>query len=374
MTPHGDLHREDGDEVPDGQTCEGRVPRLKVFGALVLVQIIFGVHYFASKLVLEMMPPRAWAAIRILGGAGLLALYNLLFLRRLPNSRGDVGRLALYAVLGVVLNQVLFVEGLSRTSPSHSAIINSVIPVATLAFAILLGRERRTARRLAAIVVACASVLLLLRIENFRFEETWVRGDLLTLGNACSFSVFLVLSRNLLRRTHPLAATSWLLGFGAVGITALGASPLAEVSFAALPGRFWWLAAYIIVFATALAYFLNYYALQHVESSMVALFIYLQAPIATMLSFLHQGETPTLRFLVAAAGIFAGIYLAVSGDAQGREAKPGGGSASSIAAAGATRASAREAAEAAGGAKATGCAVAKAAGGAAAKAAERERP
>jgi len=309
------------DEVPDGQTCEGRVPRLKVYGALVLVQIIFGVHYFASKLVLEMMPPRAWAAIRILGGAGLLALYNLLFLRRLPNSRGDVGRLALYAVLGVVLNQVLFVEGLSRTSPSHSAIINSVIPVATLAFAILLGRERRTARRLAAIVVACASVLLLLRIENFRFEETWVRGDLLTLGNACSFSVFLVLSRNLLRRTHPLAATSWLLGFGAVGITMIGAQPLAQVSFAALPGSFWWLAAYIIVCATALAYFLNYYALQYVESSMVALFIYLQAPIAATLSFLHKGEAPTLRFLLAGAGIFAGIYLAVSGGGEDRLGK-----------------------------------------------------
>lgn len=294
------------------------MPRLKVYGALVLVQIIFGVHYFASKLVLEMMPPRAWAAIRILGGAGLLALYNLLFLRRLPQHRGDVGRLALYAVLGVVLNQVLFVEGLSRTSPSHSAIINSVIPVATLGFAILLGRERRTARRLAAIAVACTSVLVLLRIENFRFEETWVRGDLLTLGNACSFSVFLVLSRNLLRRTHPLAATSWLLGFGAVGITLIGAEPLARVSFASLPGSFWWLAAYIIVCATALAYFLNYYALQYVESSMVALFIYLQAPIATTLAFLHRGEAPTLRFLVAAAGIFVGIYLAVSGGGEDR--------------------------------------------------------
>ena len=34
---------------------------------------------------------------------------------------------ALYALFGIVINQVLFAEGLARTTPSHSAIINSLI-------------------------------------------------------------------------------------------------------------------------------------------------------------------------------------------------------------------------------------------------------
>lgn len=296
------------------------MPRLRVFGALVLVQVLFGVHYFVAKLALAMMAPRAWAAIRIVGAAALLASYNLLFLRRHPQSRSDVARLALYALLGVTFNQVLFVEGLSRTTPAHSAVINSMIPVATLGFALLLGQERRTPRRLASIGVACAGVLVLLRIESFRFDDAWVLGDLLTLANASSFSLFLVLSRDTLRRMHPLAATSWLLGLGAVGIVVLGAEPLQQVRFAALPSTFWWLAVYAIVGATALAYFLNSYALQHVDSSMVALFIYLQTPIAAALSYAYLGEEPTPRFLVASAGIFAGIYLAVSDGAVRRRA------------------------------------------------------
>lgn len=292
------------------------MPQLKVFVALVLVQIFFGVHYFVAKIVLTMMPARAWASLRIVGAATLLVLYNLLFLRRGPATRADLGRLALFALLGVVINQVLFAEGLSRTTPAHSAIINSTIPVLTLGFAILLGREKTTSRRIASIVVAFASVLLLLQVESFQVREEWVLGDLLTLANATSFSLFLVLSREFLRRTHPLAATSWLLGLGALGIVAVGAPQLQEVSFPALPGRFWLLSAYVIVFPTALAYFLNYYALRHVESSMVALFIYLQAPIAALLSYAYFGERPTGRFFIAAAGIFLGVFLAVANGGQ----------------------------------------------------------
>jgi drug/metabolite transporter (DMT)-like permease len=286
------------------------VTKLKVYGALVLVQAIFGVHYLVAKLLLEMLPPRAWAAVRILGGSALLLLYNLLFLRQLPASLADAGRLALYALFGVVLNQILFVEGLSRTTPSHSALINSLIPVATLGFAILLGQERATPRRLLALLAAFASVLFLLRVERFRIDDRLVVGDLLTLGNAGSFSLFLVLSRGYLRRAQPLAATSWLLAFGAAGILALGAGPLARVDFGALPAAFWWLAGYAIAGATALAYFLNFYALRHVESSLVALFIYLQVPIAAALSALFLGEPPTPRLLVAGAGVFLGLFLA----------------------------------------------------------------
>ena len=284
--------------------------RGRVYAALVAVQVIFGVHYFAAKLVLAMMPPRAWAAIRITGAAALLMGYNLLFPRRHPRA-ADLGRIALYALFGVVINQILFVEGLSRTTPSHSAVINSLIPVFTLGFALLLGQERPTRARWASIAVSFASVLVLLRVESFRPSDELVLGDLLTLANAGSFSLFLVLSRGFLRRSDPLAATAWLLCFGAAGILAVGAGPLARLSLGSLPARFWWLAGYSILFATVVAYFLNYYALRHTDSSLVALFIYMQPPIATGLSMLFLGERPTPRFWIATAGIFSGVYLAV---------------------------------------------------------------
>ena len=287
--------------------------RAKIYVALVMVQVFFGIHYFVTKLLLESISPRAWAAIRIVGAAALLMAWNVFVLRGRRPSWRQFGTLAVFALFGVILNQILFVEGLSRTTPSHSAIINSLIPVLTLSFALLLRREQWTQRRLLSILVSFSSVLVLLRVDDLRFAEPWVIGDLLTLANATSFSFFLVISKPYLERNDALVTTAWLLCLGAVGITLVAGGPLQQVQLTHLGLRFWLLAAYAIVFATVLAYLINSYALQKVDSSMVALFIYLQAPIATFLSVSFLGEPLTWRCVLAAAGIFAGVFFAVSG-------------------------------------------------------------
>lgn len=285
--------------------------RPRVGAALLAVQIFFGVHYFTAKLALGMVPPRAWASIRIAGAAVVMLAWQVVIRRRGNPARRDLPRLALYAFFGIVLNQILFAEGLARTTPSHSAILNSLIPVMTLGFALLARHEGVTRLQVLALTVSLASVLVLLRVENFRLEEQWVAGDLLTLANGASFSLYLVISRNAMRRLDPIGAITWILGFGAVGILAFGAPVLLRVDYAAVPLRFWALAAYAILFATVLAYALNAYALAHTDSSMVALFIYLQPPIATALSMVFLHERPDTRFWLAAAGVFTGVGLAV---------------------------------------------------------------
>ena len=87
-----------------------------VHGSLVLIQVIFGLHYFAAKIVLSEIPPALWALMRVAAAALLLALVARLAGRDLPRSGAVLGRLALYAIFGVVINQLCFVEGLSRTT------------------------------------------------------------------------------------------------------------------------------------------------------------------------------------------------------------------------------------------------------------------
>jgi drug/metabolite transporter (DMT)-like permease len=165
-------------------------------------------------------------------------------------------------------------------------------------------------------------VLVLLRVESFRLDDRLVVGDLLTLANGASFSLYLVMSRRAMRRMDPLGATAVILGFGALGVSAVGAPALAHVPVATLPVRFWMLMGYAVVFATVVCYALNAYALSHTDSSMVALFIYLQPPIATALSMSFLGERPDLRFWIAAAGVFVGVGLAIRAHATERASRP----------------------------------------------------
>jgi len=73
-------------------------PRAPVYGALVLVQVFFGLHYLASKVLLREIPPALWALMRVASAAMLLLVIVRLLGRRLPRSGKVLGRLALYSV------------------------------------------------------------------------------------------------------------------------------------------------------------------------------------------------------------------------------------------------------------------------------------
>jgi drug/metabolite transporter (DMT)-like permease len=136
--------------------------RAAVLTALVLVQVFFGVHYLAAKRVMAEMSPLVYASLRAAGGAALVLCAALALKRTFP-SRGDAGRLALYAILGVVINQICFVEGLYRTTTIHSALLNTAIPVMTLLAAVALRRERMNGLKAISVGLALAGALLILQ-------------------------------------------------------------------------------------------------------------------------------------------------------------------------------------------------------------------
>lgn len=283
-------------------------PAPRVIGVLLLVQLFFGLHYVAGKVLLESIDPAAWALVRVVAAAALL---QLLILRR-PAKRPDRKEwllLATFSLFGVVVNQVLFVEGLSRTTPAHSALIMTTIPLLTILFAVLLRKESLSWPRAAGLVLALAGVWILLRADRFRVEGDLLFGDLLTLGNAASFSLFLVLSREYLIKHDPLVAITRVFTLGSIGVAIYGLLPLSRVVPSELPPEAWWLAIFIVIFPTVGAYFLNYWALSRVSSSLVALFIYLQPLVATTMQWALGKGVPGPRFYFAALLVFAGVAL-----------------------------------------------------------------
>jgi drug/metabolite transporter (DMT)-like permease len=288
--------------------------RTAVASALVAVQLCFALHYVAARYIMDYIPPRAWATIRIVAASALLMAFVLITRRRrLPTAPRDLAAIAFFSLFGVVINQICFVEGLSRSNTAHSSIINTAIPVATLLMAILMGRERPTARKLSGIALSLTGVLWLVLHGGATFGGALVVGDLLNMTNALSYSFFLVISRPLLQRHSSLAVTAELLLFGAVGISLAGIGQLRTVSFGAVPAPVWWTALFVVLFATVAAYILNAYALKRVDSSSVALFIYLQPVIAIAVAWALRGERVGLDSLISGALVFIGVAVGLTG-------------------------------------------------------------
>src|ERR1700755_3658103 len=83
--------------------------------ALIAVQLLFGSFPVVGKFALQTFPPLGIVAFRITGAALLLLLLQKMSGTLALERRSDYGRLAFYAVIGVLMNQVFYVTGLSLT-------------------------------------------------------------------------------------------------------------------------------------------------------------------------------------------------------------------------------------------------------------------
>ncbi len=279
--------------------------------ALVGAQIGFALYPIFGKIALATIGPLPFAAFRVVAAAALLAL-----LRRLSGAERvapqDRKRILLYALLGISFNQVFYILGLSLTTAINATILNSMIPVYTLAAAALLKHERLTPRAVLALLVAGAGALLLLRTERFDWGSNAFRGDLLLIANGISYAFYLVLSRPILARYRVLTVVSAIFAYGTLPILIAAAPALAAFDPSRVTTAGWASVAAIIVFSTVLPYFWNSWALARMHASRVAFYAFLQPLISTVLAVETLGERLTLRTAAASLLILSGLGVSLS--------------------------------------------------------------
>jgi len=286
---------------------------------LFFIQFLFATMPVAGKRVLEEFEPLATMGLRVTFAALIFVTFaaarGLFFV---PAPR-DLARLALYSLFGIMLNQTLFLEGLSRTTAANAAILMTTIPVFTILVARLLGRERIGRRRGIGLAIALSGALLVTGVERFSLQSSYALGNLLILLNCLCYGTYLVLSRDILVRMNAVNVVAWLLIFGAIGVQPLTLGPaLAQLRAGGDAGT--WLAlAWIVLGGTLLAYFLNAWALRRVPASVVGAYTNLQPVLAVLLAVLLLGEAPSARTLLAGALILFGVLLV---GRPAREAKP----------------------------------------------------
>lgn len=282
----------------------------RTLGALLLTQVLFGLLPAASKVVFGALDPMAIAAWRALGGLATLILLVRIFA---PHERVDWQRdgklLAGLGLLGVVLNQGLFLVGLQFTTTVNATLVITSVPVFTYAIAVLMGRETLGPRRAVGILLALSGVFVLIGLSGYKGGWLQALGDLLVALNCLSFSFYLVLSKPLVSRMHPLLVTQWAFFFASLVLVPVGLMRgLIPDTLSMDRAQVAWL-LFILLGPTAGTYALNATALRRVPASTVAVFIYLQPTFATMAAVWLLDETLTWRVLPAAVLIFTGVGI-----------------------------------------------------------------
>ena len=215
--------------------------KLKGHAALWVANLVWGLNAPIGKSVLwsEHNPggvsPFALSVYRMLG-ACLLFWSVSLFLPRERVARRDIVLLLFASVFGIQLNQMLFLWGLSLTSPIDSSIIATVVPVLTMVLATLFLREPITWLKAGGVFLGCAGALPLILVSRHGTGHTSsVKGDVLCLVSAVSYATYLTAFRNVIVKYSPVTTMKWMFLFAAVVAAAVYYRPLAAVDYARAP-------------------------------------------------------------------------------------------------------------------------------------------
>jgi len=310
----------------------------KAHWALLTVNVLYGANYLIAKgLMPELIGPSGIIVFRVLGAGGMFFIsffaYRAL-MRSVPHpeilnpktpwwpKRKDIPLFLFCGLTGVALNQLLFFNGLSLTSPLNSAIIMTGNPLMVLLLSAWLLRERVTWMRWAGVLTGAAGAVLLIKMSAAGNQSGTAStlGDLMILGNSLSYAFFMVTVKPLMKRYAPLHIISLVFWFGGIFSVPVGLAQAAAVDWSAFTGFNWFSLLYVVVGTTYLAYLLNIYALKQVSPSVASGYIYLQPLVAALFSWLlvslyAQDYAADITWARAACGLLicAGVWMVSRG-------------------------------------------------------------
>lgn len=282
--------------------------RFRLHLALFSVALFFSLNYLISKLGMRQFAPLSFAWLRVAGSAIILH-----FVARAEGAElapEDRRPMLLFSLLAVVINQSMFLGGLSLTTVPVAAILITTIPVFALGVAIVLGRERMTAPKAIGIALGCAGALLVVGGESLHASWRSFAGAAMIVVNCLSYATYLVVSKPIMSRLSARTVVARMFAYGAVLMLPVSAWSLAHEQWSEITPRAWIALGLVIAGPTVAAYLINAWSLRYAESSVVAAYTYLQPVLATALGaiFLHEHIRPIV--LVAGAMIFTGVWLA----------------------------------------------------------------
>jgi len=272
---------------------------------LSLAASIWGGMYVVSKYVLVYIPPFTLLWLRY--AIALVVLAAGMVLTRTPAARrGDLALLAWIGFIGYFVSIGAQFVGTRLSSAHLGAIITSSSPAFIVIFAAWLLKEKLTAARVGAVILATAGVLL---VSGFGGAGNGsVVGNLCLLLAAVTWALLSVYARVAGERCSSLTATTYAVFFALLFTTPAAVWEMHAVGIGRFPALPVWSGVfYLGVVSTALAFFLWNKGMYLMDAAVGSLFFFFQPLVGSFLGWLLLKES--LRWNFFAGGVL--ILLAV---------------------------------------------------------------
>lgn len=286
--------------------------------SLLCLNIIYAANHLLAKGVTpDYLGPSGFIMFRVGVSSLLFAVIFILFIQE-KIDREDWGRLILTGIFGCGLSQLLFFNGLARTSAMNVGVLMTSIPIFTVILSYFFLKEKITRlKSLGVLIGAIGAIALTTLGKEPEFDSTY--GDLLILINAFVFAAYLVLVKPLMAKYNPLTVVMYNFIFGMAFVMLYPPMwmDLRVAEFTLFPSGVWLKIGFVVIFSTFLTYLMNVFSLKYLSPSVNGSYVYTQPAFVIILTyvFVYIGWTQdvtgaiNMEKIAFMLMIFAGVYL-----------------------------------------------------------------
>ena len=275
---------------------------------------IFGFNIISSKSIAldGNVTPMALFCLRSFGATALFWLWSLFTAPHEHIHKEDVWKVVIASFLGLFMTQLSFLFAITKTTAIDASIMSTLSPIMTLVISALVIKERITWSGVAGIALSLVGVLILIyNCVSIRSgaDSTSIWGILGMLVNTLCFAAYVGIFKPVIRKYSVVTFMKWMFLFSSLMALPFSFRAFQASNLAAVPMDIFWQIAYVVVFATFVAYFLIPIGQKRLRPVVVCMYTYVQPVIAMVIALAMGLDHLTALKVAASLLVFLGVGL-----------------------------------------------------------------
>ena len=284
-----------------------------------IVNVIFGLNTPVSKtLIPEFLTSYSLNYLRVVVSMVLFWGASF-FVKEERVERRELVVLLFAAVLGIILNQFLFVKGLSLTTPINAAMIVSLTPIITMLMAAIYIREPITGKKVGGVLLGAAGALVLIvsgsDTEASRGANSML-GNMFCLASSVAYALYLTVFKGIINKHHPVTIMKWMFLYSAILTAPICWTDICEIEWNMLSVSGGLRILYVTVLATFVTYLLIPVGQKRLRPTTLSMYNYVQPIIACTVAVAIGIDEFKPITIIATIMIFSGVYIVTQSKAR----------------------------------------------------------
>jgi drug/metabolite transporter (DMT)-like permease len=274
--------------------------------------VLWGISFVATKAALREVSPVTLIFSRFALGVAVLVL--ILKLRREPliPPRDTWLMLALMGFVGIFVHQMVQVHGLTLTTAVRTGWLIGLTPIWSAVLAGVFLREGFGLRKVFGLSIGLVGALLVItrgELSSQVLALPATRGDLLILASTVNWAIYSILGRDTLKRLGSTRAITAAMFLGWAMLIPFFVSAAGWQEYRAMSATTVIAILFLGIGCSGLGYLFWYAALERLDTSQVAAFLYLEPLVTLIAAVALLGEPVAVTTIAGGLLVLAGVLI-----------------------------------------------------------------